>query len=98
MKSQEAIKGIKVCNEWGVENQFVISVNGVGTFFQSYSSIIAAKTPEGIILDAETWDYSVTTGKYRNLFLGEKKSETERKIKAGIYKLENLNQQKETAE
>jgi hypothetical protein len=44
-----------------------------------------------IRLDETYWDYSKTTGKYRNLFLGETKSETEKKIKSGEYILTNLN-------
>jgi hypothetical protein len=42
-------------------------------------------------LDKDSWDYSRTTGKYRNLFLEESKAETESKIKKGIYKLVGLN-------
>ena len=44
-----------------------------------------------ILLDETYWDYSTTTGKYRNQFLGETKRETERKIKSGEYILTNLN-------
>ena len=73
-----------------VPNQFIIRVNSEGTFFQSYNTIIAAKTPEGVLLDLD-WDYSVTTGKYRNQFLGEKRPATEYKIKTGQYKLIDLN-------
>lgn len=73
-----------------IANQFIISGNGE-TVFQSYNSIIAKKTANGIVLDSHYWDYSKTTGKYRNQFLNEDKKETERKIKEGIYKLENLN-------
>ena len=74
-----------------VPNQFIISINSIGTYFQSYSSIIACKTPKGIVLDKNYWDYSVTTGKYRNQFLNETKKETEAKIKSGVYKLKDLN-------
>ena len=42
-------------------------------------------------LDEYYWDYSRTTGKYRNQFLGETKKETEKKIASGEYKLVNLN-------
>lgn len=77
--------------QFHVKNQFLVSINSVGTFFQSYSSMIAAKTLEGILLDKNYWDYSKTTGKYRNLFLGEDKKATESKIKSGEYKLVNLN-------
>lgn len=76
-----------------IANQFIID-DGEWTYFQSYSSIIA-KYPNfddrKIVLDINKWDYSVTTGKYRNIFLNETKSETEKKIKAGIYKLADLN-------
>lgn len=44
-----------------------------------------------IQLDSQYWDYSKTTGKYRNLFLGEDKKATERKIASGEYELTNLN-------
>ena len=42
-------------------------------------------------LDKTYWNYSVTTGKYRNQFLGETKKETEAKIKSGEYILTDLN-------
>lgn len=62
-----------------------------GKVFQSYGSTIAMKTTECIVLDEYYWDYSTTTGKYRNQFLGEKKAETLKKIRSGEYKLKNLN-------
>ena len=85
-----------------VANQFIVtdSVQGVGgeyktTYFQSYDSVIARKEsyPSGshIVLDSKYWDYSVTTGKYRNQFLGETKKETQAKIDSGEYVLTNLN-------
>lgn len=72
-----------------------VLVNGVQTF-QSYNSVIAMKGYDQnsnlrVVLDEKTWDYSVTTGKYRNQFLGENKAETLKKIKSGEYKLANLN-------
>ena len=73
-----------------VPNQFILYTDS-GTYFQSYSSIIAKKHNGTVTLDPDCWDYSRTTGKYRNIFLREDKSETQRKIKQGIYKLENLN-------
>ncbi len=73
--------------------------------FQSYRSIIAEriywrsediKGIEGvreveIKLDEQYWNYSTTTGKYRNQFLGEGIEETRKKIASGEYKLANLN-------
>jgi len=75
-----------------IPNQFIIYTDD-GVYFQSYSTIIAYENhKEGkIYLDSNSWDYSVTTGKYRNMFLHEDKKETERKIKEGIYKLVDLN-------
>jgi hypothetical protein len=90
------LKGITVQQFEGVngpvKNQFKI-ITPDGVIFQSYDSIIAIKlnNPEKIILDVNNWDFSPTTGKYRNMFLGETKPETERKIKSGIYLLQNLN-------
>jgi len=86
-----------------VANQFIITDEGHGNLgnfskreaFQSYNRTIAVITiwPDvtEIQLDRIYWDYSVTTGKYRNQFLGETKKETEKKIKDGIYKLVDLN-------
>jgi len=86
-----------------VPNQFLLtgvsatqSFDGVnmksGKRFQSYNSMIAHITYEGLVyLDRKTWNYSVTTGKYRNQFLGENKAETEKKIKSGEYTLVDLN-------
>ena len=74
-----------------VANQFVI-VTEEGTYFQSYSSVIAFKDNEGqIFLDRNKWDYSSTTGKYRNIFLNENKRLTEKKITNRVYSLADLN-------
>ena len=73
-----------------VPNQFIINNNGE-EYFQSYESIIAKKSDGKIYLDDFFWDYSVTTGKYRNEFLGEGVAETRKKIASGEYILTNLN-------
>ena len=73
-----------------IANQFIINDKG-DEYFQSYRSIIAKKSQGKIYLDEYYWDYSVTTGKYRNDFLGEKKIDTQRKIDSGEYILTNLN-------
>lgn len=87
-----------------VKNQFIIKedINEMSgnciEYFQSYNSIIAKRDKfradekkRQVWLDEKTWDYSKTTGKYRNQFLGETKAETEKKIKSGEYILTNLN-------
>ena len=74
-----------------VANQYEIwDDNGVN-YFQSYNSIIGKIDKGQVTLDEYYWDYSVTTGKYRNIWLGEKKAETQKKIDSGEYKLANLN-------
>jgi len=50
-----------------------------------------SKTLYSAYLDKNKWDYSVTTGKYRNQFLNETKKETQKKIDSGEYKLVDLN-------
>jgi len=72
-----------------VPNQFVIHLDDGTILFQSYRSIIVRKK-NGKITLGTNWDYSQTTGKYRNMFLQETKKETERKIKQGIYTVEEL--------
>lgn len=75
-----------------IANQFIIvNDDNNDKFFQSYSSIIVKISDGKIYLDETYWDYSNTTSKYRNLFLGETKAETEKKIKSGEYILTNLN-------
>lgn len=73
-----------------VANQFIIE-DGATEYFQSYNSIIGKIDKDGVTLDEYYWDYSTTTGKYRNLWLNEKKAETQKKIDSGEYKLANLN-------
>jgi hypothetical protein len=85
-----------------IANQFIITDNHkMGNkieYFQSYNSIIVKRIYDNIgahvvetFLDSYYWDYSTTTSKYRNIFLNEKKKDTEKKIKEGIYILTNLN-------
>lgn len=86
------VENMKSSKGHPVRNQFVIYTDE-GIYFQSYETVIAFK-PFGtgkICLDSDAWDYSVTTGKYRNLFLGETKRETEGKIESGVYRLCDLN-------
>lgn len=83
-----------------VANQFIITDNDNGNkveIFQSYESIIAKVVYDEwggkaeVYLDENYWNYSQTTGKYRNQFLGENISETIKKIEKGIYILTDLN-------
>jgi len=73
------------------KNQFVINQDNGDLIFQSYQSIIAKKSQGKIYLDNIYWNYSKTTSKHRNIFLGETTKETQNKIKSGEYILTNLN-------
>lgn len=89
------MKNVRVQNIQGnngpVKNQFEIFTDE-DVYFQSYSTVIAFKPYGGKVqLDPHNWDYSRTTGKYRNIFLRESKAETEKKIKNGEYEMVVLN-------
>jgi len=77
-----------------IPNQFIINTPEA-TYFQSYKSIIIKTCWEDdkrkVYLDERYWNYSKTTSKYRNQFLGETKKETQAKIDSGEYKLVDLN-------
>lgn len=63
------------------------------TLFKSYGRPIVLTTfinKRVVILDETYWDYSRTTGKYRNQFLGEGIQETRKKIKSGEYLVTDL--------
>tara|TARA_Y100000361_G_scaffold100733_1_gene90478 strand:+ start:402 stop:680 length:279 start_codon:yes stop_codon:yes gene_type:complete len=85
----ESSKGNKIAN------QFIITDDKQNEYFQSYNSTIVKKDYESnqvkIYLDQKYWNYSNTTGKYRNIFLGETITETKKKIKSGEYILTDLN-------
>ena len=87
-----------------VPNQFIITDDNGNEFFQSYSSVIVKRyyphqesednlntVTNKVELDQKYWNYSNTTGKYRNIFLNETIKDTRKKIKSGEYKLTDLN-------
>ena len=73
-----------------ISNQFVINTNDA-EIFQSYNSIICKITGNKVYLDANYWNYSRTTSRWRNVFLNESTQETKKKIKDGVYTLTDLN-------
>jgi hypothetical protein len=91
-------RGNKIANQFIIkEEENEMSGNAV-EYFQSYDTVIAKRDKfragvekRQVWLDSKYWDYSKTTGKYRNMFLGETKKETEAKLKSGEYILTNLN-------
>jgi len=96
-----AFKKVENFKNWkgrAVPNQFIISEregNTTRQTFQSYETIIAVKSQADdksmVWLDINSWDYSPTTSRYRNQFLGENRKETERKINSKEYKMVDLN-------
>ena len=81
-----------------IANQFVITDDKQNEYFQSYNSMIAKKIYNDTggyvvetFLDRKYWNYSNTTGKYRNIFLNETIKDTRAKIKNGTYILTDLN-------
>ena len=86
-------------------NQFIIEMGNISgskaiEYLQSYDSIIAKRHNDKLVgeyfpfveLDKTYWNYSKTTSKYRNKFLGETTKETQAKIDSGEYTLTDLNQ------
>ncbi len=91
MKNLVKVENMRSDRGNSIANQFVIQTSD-GLYFQSYDSIIVFKKyGDKTYLDEKTWDYSMTTGKYRNQFLRENKAETEKRIKSGEYVLTDLN-------
>ena len=91
MKNKVKVRNMMSNNGNFIPNQFEIYTNG-GRYFQSYHSTIVFIDNNGkVFLDENDWDYSRTTGKYRNIFLGENMSEPRKKIKTADYELIDLN-------
>ena len=94
VENMTSSKGNKIANQFIITTTELDDNLGV-EYFQSYKSIIVKKTWAhiGLVveLDRDKWDYSRTTGKYRNIFLGETKAETQKKIDSGVYILVDLN-------
>jgi hypothetical protein len=85
------VKNLTSSNGNKIANQFELWTDEA-RIFQSYDSTIVKIMDNGTVyLDEYYWDYSVTTGKYRNQFLGEGIAETRKKIKTGKYILKDLN-------
>ena len=102
VQNMTSSNGNKIANQFIINEKGGIMGNFISReTFQSYDSIIAVRTVWGenavaggridIELDEKYWDYSVTTGKYRNQFLNEGIADTRKKIKSGEYKLADLN-------
>ena len=86
------VQNMTSSNGNAIPNQFNIH-DGNTRIFQSYDKTIV-KIKNGVAyLDEKYWNYSQTTGKYRNQFLNLTTKETEQKIKSGEFILTNLNKE-----
>lgn len=92
------MKNLRVQNVYNngreILNQFEIYYekdNKSYKVFQSYSSMILKWENGKIIEIGNNWDYSRTTGKYRNLLTGMDKKEFEKMLK-NEFKWDNENQ------
>ena len=79
----EGVSNIQSNNGNNVPNQFILNFER-GTVFQSYGSIIAISTKGNTYL-TQAHDYSVTTSKYRNLFLNDDSKGVKEGLKGGSY-------------
>lgn len=71
-------------NDRNVPNQFMISYeenNNYYEVFQSYESMIIKWKNNIIVEVGSDWDYSRTTGKYRNLLTNTNKKQFEKMLK-----------------
>ena len=75
------IQNLTSSNGNKVPNQIVIRNESL-RIFQSYESIIVKIEGGQVYLDERYWNYSKTTSKYRNQFLGDSTKEIETKIKS----------------
>ena len=72
-------------------NQYIVMNKGC-RYFQSYNAVIVEIDENGdVYLDSQYWDYSKTTAKYRNKFLGLDKQEILDRVATGEIKFKNLN-------
>ena len=83
IKNIESVENMTSSRGNIIANQFEIKGKG-WVLFQSYSSPIAM-FKDGQTYIFRDWDYSTTTGKYRNIFLSESKAETKAKLQSGEY-------------
>lgn len=83
LKAKVRVESMQSRNGNDVPNQFIIYAD-YGVMFRSYGSNIAFKPyDENILYLGEDWDYSKTTGKYRNEFLGYGVAELRARIADG---------------
>lgn len=73
-------------------NCVIIHLSNGWHILKSYNKTIAKKHygKQKVIIDLRYYNYSATTGKHRNYFLGETLKDTDKKIKNGEYQTADL--------
>lgn len=75
------------------KNHVIVTEGTKRTLFSYGTAVAQVEDTDGqVTLDEANWDYSATTSKFRNQFLADTTPNTRKKIDAGIYKLDDLNQ------
>ena len=84
------INNMKSNKERTVPNQYVIRLNNCSVF-QSYATVIAIHDYDldEVYLNKEYYNYSKTTSRYRNKYLGLNTKQIEQKIKSKEFVLVN---------
>lgn len=74
-------------------NCVIIHLSNGWHILKSYNKTIAKKHygKQKVIIDLRYYNYSASTGKHRNYFLGETLKDTDKKIKNGEYQTADLN-------
>lgn len=91
IKSSVKARSVVGSNGKCVAHQIEIIANE-GKYFQSYDTTIVFIDNTGQVwLDERKWDYSTTTAKWRNIFLGCNSKDLKARIKSGEYKFAELN-------
>tara|TARA_R110002020_G_scaffold53200_1_gene149108 strand:- start:4491 stop:4784 length:294 start_codon:yes stop_codon:yes gene_type:complete len=93
------VENMKNNNNNIVKNQFIITA-GNKKYFQSYNRIIVMieydiyysdEVLEDIYIDPDYYDYSKTTTRYRNIFLGVSNDTFKKNLKENKYTFKSLN-------
>ena len=84
---------VQMTNDKGkaIANQMIVMIDGK-RYFQSYNAVICEIDDDGnVYLDPKFWDYSRTTSKYLNKFLGLDSGQVRDYLDQGLYQFKNLN-------
>ena len=72
-------------------NCVIVHLSNGWNILKSYNTTIAMRKGQEVIIDPRYYNYSASTGKHRNYFLGETLKDTDKKIKNGEYQTTDLN-------